>query len=110
MTAHHPDPKRISCTQQSHNIAVEHYLWAKRNGLSDRAILESIGLSAPAVPARGTVIDAIRRTWLALQCGWTIDQHQPPATKALRERRAESLRFEDDPRAVRAMGFKRAAE
>jgi len=99
---------RFSATQQSHDIAVEHYLWAKRNGFSDEAILKSIGLSAPDSPVPGAVIDALRRTWLALQCGWTIDDYHPPVTKALREARAE--RFEDDPRAVRATRYRRAAE
>jgi hypothetical protein len=64
--------RRVAPTQQSHQIAVEHYLWARTHGQTDKDIMRSIGLPARADPARGTVIDALRRTWLALQCGWTL--------------------------------------
>lgn len=63
-------------TPQAHDVAKEHYLWARTHGMSDEAVLKSIGLPAPEAANPVAVIDALRRTWLAMQCGWKIDQHR----------------------------------
>jgi hypothetical protein len=58
--------KSFAPTQQSHDVAVEHYLWARKNGFSDRAVLASIGSPAPDFLPSGFVVAALREAWLRL--------------------------------------------
>jgi hypothetical protein len=69
-------------TPQAHDVAKDHYRWARTHGFSDEAILKSIGLPAPDMPNPQAVIDALRRTWLAMQCGWRIVDHRKPMKAA----------------------------
>lgn len=67
----------------SFRVAVEHFTWAKAAGLSNSAILVSISLPAPGNIADRTVIDALERTWLAMQMGFKA-RAMTPANHHLR--------------------------
>jgi hypothetical protein len=54
----------------SFRVAVEHFNWAKRAGMSNAEIMASLSLTSSKLPNDTAVIDAIERTWLALQLGF----------------------------------------
>ena len=56
---------------QSHTIALQHHTWAKSQGQGNREIMRTIGLPSKSDPGDRLTINAIERTWLALQAGWS---------------------------------------
>jgi hypothetical protein len=59
-------------------VAAEHFLWAREQGMSNRLILGSIGLPTASNVTDRATIDALKRTWLALQAGWTVQHRRKP--------------------------------
>ena len=58
-------------SDEAMTVAVEHFLWAREQGMSNGQIMRSIGFPASHCTDRRT-IDGLKRTWLALQAGWTV--------------------------------------
>ena len=57
-------------SDEATTVAVEHFLWAREAGMKNAEIMRSIGIPGSNATDRRT-IDALKRTWLALQIGWT---------------------------------------
>jgi hypothetical protein len=62
-------------------VALEHFLWAREQGIKNVEIMRSIGLPSTNATDRRT-IDGLKRTWLALQIGWTELRHPHHRLKA----------------------------
>jgi hypothetical protein len=62
-------------SDEATTVAVEHFLWVREQGMGNGDIMRAIGLPARGATDRKT-IDALKRTWLALQFGWT-EMRQP---------------------------------
>jgi len=52
-------------------VALEHFLWARERNMDNQAIFASIRLPSRSRMNDRATIDALKRTWLALQLGWT---------------------------------------
>ena len=60
-----------SFSDEAMAVAAEHFLWAKEQRMTNVKILRSVGLPALRSPNDRTTVDALKRTWLALQAGWS---------------------------------------
>lgn len=73
MITYRQNISRATMAEKARQIAQEHYLWAiDTDNQTDGEILHSIGLQSMYNATPNSVISALERTWLAMQCGWNL--------------------------------------